>query len=393
MDVPEAMFLEAAQQLKRTVQQGRTFDAAQVKIIGLDDVRRAAGERWPVIKERVRVNSLNFLQAALSEGDIVIPCGDGFLVIYAQDARRNLQSETETLQQALNTFYMGDDALRDVRAKVSQHTLSSHEVAGMLGGEIEIIDPPPQETIRFLPICDVAAEATTSYRAVLTSGSGPHLRVGYNPDYRATGSHEHCDFVERDLALIDKAAAEAVRVKDSPQRCLVGYSVHVTTLKNRAARERIFERLNAIPLPDRKNLISRIAEIDTGTPLFNIIEWVSMLRRFTPHVSLEFHPSERVFEGLEDTRAISAGFYLPLPTTVTADSRARCRALMTRWRLCLHRQRLRFFVDGANDPIILGSAFHEAADFVTSERIWAPGIQTLGMRAINRADVGLLKSA
>lgn len=386
---PESIFAEAAQQLKRTVLEGRTFDAAQVKVIGLDDVCRAAGARWPIIKERVRVNSMNFLQAALGADDIVIPCGDGFLLIFAGDSGRNMQSEADTLQQALNTFYMGEEAMRELRANVTPHTLSSGDVASLISHESAVVEKPePSDVIRFAPIYNVAQAVIASYAITPTTGHGPHMRIGHNLDYRQTGHHEKCDFTALDLAILDKAIDEAMRIQDGPYRCLIGYSVHVTTLKNRNSREQISKRLSAAPAQAQKHMVGKIAEIEIGTPLSNIIEWVSLLRRCTPAVSLEFHHTERAFEGLEQTRAISAGFYLPHPPIDTAETRARAHTLIARWRQALTRQRLRFFVDGMNDPLLLQGVLDEAVDFVTSERQWPLGLQSYGVRTFNRTDIG-----
>jgi hypothetical protein len=395
MSDPEDLFAQAAQKLKRTVREGRMFQAAQVKVVGLEDVRKAAGERWPLIQERVRTNSMTFIQAALGEGDIVIPCGDGFLVIYDENGDRDLNSETETVQNALNTFYMGEEALRAVRAKATPHVLTPREVVSFLASDAkEPTEENCQRAVRFSPVCNIAQEAITSYFAVpIIRDITPSL-CGYNPNYRDTGRNEGCDFVEMDLALLEQAITEVTRVMDGPQRCLIGYCVHVTTLKNRSGRERLFERLRAAPLHVRKHLIGKIAEIDVGTPLSNIIEWVGLMRSFTAHVSLEFHHSERGFDGLDQTRAMAAGFRIPLPPVVTAETRARCRTLIARWRLGLQRQRMRLFIDGVNDPFVLTSAFSEAVDYVTSERHWPVVAQAAGVRPVSRIDiVGLLQKS
>ncbi len=74
----DRLFVEAADKLKETVRQGLTFDAAQVKVVGLEHIRHAAGETWPRIADRIRSNSLAFIEGRLGDGDIAIPCGDGF---------------------------------------------------------------------------------------------------------------------------------------------------------------------------------------------------------------------------------------------------------------------------------------------------------------------------
>lgn len=94
MSTDETMFLEAAHQLKEATRLGRSFESAQVKVIGLEDIRRGAGDGWASMSERVRANSLRFLQGCTREDDIVIPAGDGFLVIYTQSPGRDFEAVT-----------------------------------------------------------------------------------------------------------------------------------------------------------------------------------------------------------------------------------------------------------------------------------------------------------
>ena len=42
------------QRLKVLSRDGGSIEAAQIKLIGLDEIREAAGARWPRMRERVR---------------------------------------------------------------------------------------------------------------------------------------------------------------------------------------------------------------------------------------------------------------------------------------------------------------------------------------------------
>jgi hypothetical protein len=119
--------------------EGRVFETAQVKVIGLGDVRNAAG---------ARMATMTFLQAALSDDDIVILCGDVFLVIYDERAGRDLEVETEALQRALNAFYLHQEAHPGLRANLTQRTMPSREVVGFLAGDFR---EKAEASIRFAP--------------------------------------------------------------------------------------------------------------------------------------------------------------------------------------------------------------------------------------------------
>jgi hypothetical protein len=137
MSDPDKLCLGAAQNLTRSAKAGRVFETAHVKIVGLADNPASA-----------RFGSMNVLQAALNEYDIVISCGDGFLVIYDQPDARDLEAETETLQQVLNVFYAVDPGLR---ATVARQTMSSRDVVRVLAGDTPG-SPAPEALIRFAPV-------------------------------------------------------------------------------------------------------------------------------------------------------------------------------------------------------------------------------------------------
>ena len=126
------LFAEAIDKLKTTVQQGRSFDAAQVKLVGLDDIRAAAGDEWGTIKERVRTNSLDFLRGCLGLEDIVIPAGDGFLVLYADESTRDLERESAMLQDTLNAFYIGEEGMEKVRSRVKGVSIDAKNMHSVL---------------------------------------------------------------------------------------------------------------------------------------------------------------------------------------------------------------------------------------------------------------------
>jgi hypothetical protein len=357
VDDAESLIGEAAQKLKRTLHEGRVFQAAQVKIVGLDDIRRAAGDHWPTIKHRVRSSSMTFLQGALGPDDLVIPCGDGFLVIYADQMGRDFDRETEALQDALNAFYIGEQAFQNLRAKALPHTLSPREMVGLISNGADSCGETPTD-IRLLPTCNIRQAAITCYRATPARAEAGAWQFGYNPDYRLAGRHVRADFLRVDLELLDRALSEAKRICDGPERSLIGYNVHVSTMKNRTSRERILERLAQTPANVRKLLVGRLAEVELGTPLSNLAEWVGLMRRFTPRVSLELHCTERAFDGLGTIQAFAAGFSLPPPSPNAAEARARLSHLIARWRQALSRQRMDFFLDHVDDTYMLAAAYN-----------------------------------
>src|SRR6185369_762209 len=86
---------------------------------------------------------------------------------------------------------------------------------------------------------------------------------GYSPDYRASGAHDDdADYLDFDILGLQRAISEAQRVCDSGQRCLLYYTLHVTTLRSRTRREQVLKRLAEAPPHVRRLLKGRIAEIE-----------------------------------------------------------------------------------------------------------------------------------
>jgi hypothetical protein len=74
---------QMASRLKAMADARGSIEAAQVKLIGLDEIREAAGPRWPRMRERVRSGSLSILSQYTGPDDVIIPAGDGFLIMLA----------------------------------------------------------------------------------------------------------------------------------------------------------------------------------------------------------------------------------------------------------------------------------------------------------------------
>jgi hypothetical protein len=83
---PVTDLMQLALQLRAISRDDGSIDAAQVRLIGLDEIRNAAGDKWPRMRERVRDGSFQILSRFVSSEDVIVPAGDGFLVILAEGA-------------------------------------------------------------------------------------------------------------------------------------------------------------------------------------------------------------------------------------------------------------------------------------------------------------------
>jgi hypothetical protein len=127
----DGLYLLVAERLARNVLEGRPFDAAQIKIIGLEKLRRTAGADWPYLRESIRSNSLRYLQHRLAASDIVLPSEGGLLIIYAAAPARNLAVECQQIRASLHALFYKEAPLRDLRVEVEAHRLDPRQVEAL----------------------------------------------------------------------------------------------------------------------------------------------------------------------------------------------------------------------------------------------------------------------
>jgi hypothetical protein len=385
----DRLFAEAADKLKETVRQGLTFDAAQVKVVGLEHIRQAAGQTWPQFADRIRANSLAFIEGCLGDGDIAIPCGDGFLIIYAHraDGGRDLASECATMQDALNGFYLGEDGLHMLRSQVDAQKVRASDMA-------KLLSPEPRKRVEtsanlsrgmtFVPVWSVERQAVGIHIVTPTETVGEEVRIGYDHAYRETGHHEQNDFAQLDMMMLDRLAH---LIEAHGERCgVLCYSVHASTMARRGTRGAFLARLMDIPETQRRLLVGRIAEIEPGTPVVTVADWVHQLRAFTTRIALELHPSERAISGFDTVGAWSIGFVLP-EAVQNAANRLNHEAMIRRWSVQAHRQGLKCGLFGLADPYLIDATIKAGVDYFSSERLWPAADEPHGVRPYTRADM------
>lgn len=388
--VEESIFLEAAQQLQESVRLGRSFETAQVKVIGLDDIRRAAGETWTQAGPRIRANSMQFLTGCLGEDDIVIPAGDGFLVIFAAGEGRDFAAESATIHQALNAFYLGEDATRALRAKVTHERVSPHGMVHLLGGGHAAAAAPVATTDKhefaFLPVWDVLKEAITGYWIAPIYQEENLRPYGYDTSWAETRVHSSAEYLALDLAIVRRVKEEAERCLAGGHRCLINYSVHATTMQSRQRRQIYLNHLYALPERLRPYLVGRIAEIEPGTPLVTIAEWVHLLRPVSVRVTIQLHESDRALTGLDATGAFSASFILSA-LQHTGEGREAYKRHIQRWASALRPQRIRLRIDNVIDREMLTWALACGVDTLTGTRYWSAERSPSGVKIYTRAQL------
>lgn len=365
----EMIFAEAVTRLRAAADEDRTFDAAQMQLINLPEIIRNAGPHWHKLKDKIRTGSVAFLKGCLGDDDIVLPAGDGFLIIFAEGDPETLKERALEMRNLLLEFYLGEEELRRLNITVAHRQIPSDELKAMAA-------PPPApageastHSCVFAPIWSARAGVVASYYCLPVHREADGPRYGYDQHFAETGENGHRDYCELDLNLLDVVESALNRYDPADTRPAIGATVHSTTFQHRTARAAYMERLARIPAEHLKHVFVRVAEIEGGAPIINLADWAGLLRARVKNIALEFHASEAQPPNLSQVGVWGAGYALPPAALDGKDVVTQVRQFR-RWSEGLGRDRLRFLVDHVNRPGLVRLAAEAGANFITADAFW-----------------------
>lgn len=361
---------EMADRLRAMSRDGGSIEAAQVKLIGLDEIREAAGPRWPRMRQRVREGSFGILSQHTGPDDVIIPAGDGFLIMLAEGRPGDTQRRCQEMRDALLAFYLGEDALKALRPEVNNRSLTAEGLTDLIASQVRdkpMVARAHGDDIAYAPVLLAREKRVGAMFAAPVQRASEGRRIVYNPEFILDGRHhEHRDYLELDLAVLDAALAR-IQISDAP----MGVCVHSTTMQSRRSREAYLQWISNLHPEVRRRLIVGISEIERGTPLISITEWCSALRAQVAQVSLGFHYADHAISSVGATGAWSAGFHLPGFAGAQQDWRAqKLREQIRFWARSVHGQGMRLIVHGFQDASFLDEAASLGVDMLTSDVHW-----------------------
>jgi hypothetical protein len=368
---------QMAGRLRAMSRDNGSIEAAQVKLIGLDEIREAAGARWPRMRERVRSGSLAILSQHCGADDVIVPAGDGFLVMFADARPGDTQRRCQEMRDALLKFYLGEEALASLRPEVQNRALSAQGLTDLISSTVRdnsaLVARPLDEEIAIAPVLATHDHKIGAAIAVPIARNGRVRRIAHNPDFILDGRHHggKYDFLELDIAILDAALSHANKLKHAGHSLAIGVSVHATTIQTRRYRDTYLIWLRGIDAELRRVLFISINEIERGTPLLSIGEWCVALRALVARVSVNLHYTDIAIGSLGGAGIWAAGFHLPTFAGVQCGDRAQwLRRQIGFWARSLHNQGIRFAVHGFQDATFLEQARSMGVDMLTSDAHW-----------------------
>jgi hypothetical protein len=365
-----------ASRLKAMTDAGGSIEAAQVKLIGLDEIREAAGPRWPRMRERVRSGSLSILAGLTGPEDVIIPAGDGFLIMLAEGRAGDAQRRCQDMRNALLKFYLGEESLAALRPEVTNRALTPSGLTDLIASSMRdnatVVAKGHRDEMAAAPVLVTHETRVGAVLVAPIARDGDLRRIAHNADFILDGRHHgDQDFLELDIALLDAALAHAGWMKQTGKRSAVGVCVHSTTMQSRRSREAYLGWLKGVDPDLRRNVFISINEIERGAPLMSISEWCVALRNYVPRVSLNLHYADNAIGCIGGTGAWAGGFHLP--TFAGAQREGREQALRSKirfWAKALHNQGMTFVVHGFQDITFMNRAREMGIDLLTSDAHW-----------------------
>lgn len=361
-----------AERLRAMSRDGGSIEAAQVRLIGLDEIREAAGPRWPRMRERVRQGSHAILSQHTGPQDVIIPAGDGFLIMLAEGRAGDTQRRCQQMRAALLSFYLGEESLQALRPEVNNRSLTADGLTDLIASTARASERPlvaksHGEEIAFAPVLLAREGKVGAYFAAPVQRGGEGRRIVYNPEFILDGRHhERRDYLELDIAVLDAALTRMQHI-ETP----MGVCVHSTVLQQRRSREAYLGWISALHGDVRRRLFIAVSEIERGTPLIAMTEWCAALRTQVAQVCLGFHYTDHAISSVGSTGAWAAGFHLPAFSGAQQDWRAqKLRAQVSFWARSLHGQGMRLIVHGFQDATFLEGAAALGVDMLTSDAHW-----------------------
>ncbi len=372
-----ADLMQLALRLRAVAHADGSIDAAQVRVIGLDEIREAAGANWPRMRERVRAGSMEILSRHAAPEDVIVPAGDGFLVILAEGAPGNNQERCTRMRDALLTFYLGEEVFKSLRPQVTARTLSADGFVDLIATGMNSTPAQQSGLARIAPDEIVEARLFSARDSKVVARwfcpvreERGTRRLAYNADFILDGRHRDPHYLDLDIAIFGHASDQLARADDQ-DKLSIGFTVHASTLQTRRSRETYLTMLSNMPLELRRRAIITIAEIEKGTPLISIGEWCCSLRGTLNCVCLDFHYTDHAIASVGAAGAWAAGFHLPIYSGAQRGPRAMRTLEQVRfWSKTIRGQGMRLAVNGFSDPDFLQQAAGAGVDIATSDVLW-----------------------
>lgn len=136
---------EIRNKLKQALTGKNTVEMGQFKWVNLDMVRREAGGDWDRLRRKIYSASGDFIERRLGEGDVLLRCQGGFMIIFGTLEGDAAAEKVEEISLALNVFFLGDRILRSLKVEAEARSISPEEFMQIVATSKPLMDEVEEE--------------------------------------------------------------------------------------------------------------------------------------------------------------------------------------------------------------------------------------------------------
>jgi hypothetical protein len=373
---------DLGRRLKEIAQLRAELDVTQLQIINLDSVREAFGDRWPAVRKRVQETSTSFLARRITPEDLLIPCGNGFIIVFGSVEGASAEIAGLQLARALNHFFLGEDGFEHIRLACKHQSLEIAGIANLVRAlsavdQAEAIhgtlgysadsNATQDLTFKFQPLWDVKHEVISTYVAVACDGHGRPIEI---EEYDSIGASPRRGYLARDLAMIEACVYAADAMLMRGEQAIIAMTIHASTLADHMQRREVLEALGTIDPPLRRYLMLILSDVVHGFPRFHLEELVHLLSQKVERISINLSFDEPDFDSIAPLAVWAYGYRVPHMLHVSAETAEALQARLQRDAKRAHKHAKRLLVSLMGPAEMVEWCRAACIDYVASRAVW-----------------------
>ncbi len=341
-------------ELKRRLAESDQVDVSRYQFVDMDQVREAAGDLWPQLRERVFVATRSIIERRIAEDDLIVPCATGFLVIFTALSGDPAARLTTRIRDEMERFFLGEADLAGIGVDSASERLSIEEFRAALaaadtapGGATGAFNPG---AVRAAPIAladlafhaawDSRREAVASY--FVRPRTFSERESGWRPDLSAQLARPD-DRLAFDIKVLNQAAKALDAVLERGDRCALITPAGYASLSQPRTRSAYVTALAALPKEKRQLIWICLEGAPYDAPAAKLAETGRIVLSHSPHL---FILAKLGAASLERYAGTGAGWIgAALPDRFTSATRAD----MERFIALAGRLKTKVFFDNCND--------------------------------------------
>jgi len=354
-----------AERIRRLANGRSTLDVAQFQFVGIADIRKSYGARWAEKRDRVQQIAGDFIARRIASDDVLIAGADGFLLVFGSHAGTLADQAARHISAELNTFFLGQPDLNDVKISSQHHAMSIDDFAAAFGAMLanvqKVAAPSDPIAMGFTPVWNTRGSALSAFFVTpMDAATGAPL------DWDR-GTHRHAEMDQRKL----KASEIAMRsLWASGGRAIVGVAVHVSTLNSQQGISRVVQTMADFDRRTARYRLLRVSCIGPGYPRIYLEDIMRTMRTHAPNIALGVDLHEPDLASILKLQPTAIGFTL---SSRALDNTAQRTEIHSRVAAAIDLAKHIGVLVGVEGDLHAEHAMHflqQGVSFICSPRIW-----------------------